>query len=111
MAGTADRARPAPLNRSAVRCGRKSSDRGGAQWVEEAPAQGIATGTRATVNEHHRQAFRGTAFIDIERVGVIDSQIVPGMRFDLRVQSLHCALRKGSSHPCGDVYLVCRPAS
>lgn len=79
--------------------------------IEVATTLRVAASTRATVNEHHWQTFRGTAFIDIERVGVIDSQIVPGMGFDLRVQSLHCALRKGSSHPCGDVYLICRPAS
>lgn len=79
--------------------------------IEVATALCIATRPRAAVNEHDWQAFRRAAFIDIERVGVIDSQIVPGMGFDLRVQSLHCALRKGSSHPCGDFYLVCRPAS
>jgi hypothetical protein len=28
-------------------------------------------------------------------VGLVDGQIVPGVGFDLRVQSLHCALRKG----------------
>lgn len=79
--------------------------------IEVTATLGIAPGSRATVDEHHRQTFRGSALIDIQYMGFVDSQIVPGIGFDLRVQSLHCALRKGSRSSLGGLQLFCRPAS
>ena len=79
--------------------------------IEIASALGVAAGAGATVDEYDRQSFRRAAFIDVQRMGVIDSQIVPGVRFDLRKQSLHCALRKGSRSSLGGLVLFCRWAS
>ena len=79
--------------------------------VEIAAALGVATGTGAAMDEHDRQAFGGATFIDIQGVGVIDSQIVPGVGFDLRVPSLHCVLRRVSGSSLGGRLLFCRLAS
>jgi hypothetical protein len=65
--------------------------------IEITTALGIASGTRAAVNEHDRQAFGRTTFIDIQDMRFFDSQIVPGIRFDLRVQSLHRCSTKSNS--------------
>ena len=79
--------------------------------VEIAAALGVATGAGASMDEHDRQAFGGATFIDIQGVGVIDSQIVPGVGFDLRVPSLHCVLRRVSGSSLGGRLLFCRLAS
>lgn len=54
------------------------------------------------MNEDHRQAIGRTAFIDIKNMRPIDSQIVPGVGFDLREQGLHCALHGVEVIPVGD---------
>ncbi|MNP11139.1 hypothetical protein D3C76_1033130 [compost metagenome] len=46
------------------------------------------------MDEHHRQAFRRAAFIHIEHVWRLHGQIVPGVGFNLRIQSLHSGLPK-----------------
>ncbi|GBH07554.1 ATP phosphoribosyltransferase regulatory subunit HisZ [Pseudomonas syringae pv. actinidiae] len=75
--------------------------------VKIAAAVRIASRTRATVNEHHRQPFRRTAFIDVEHMRLFHGQIVPGVGFDLRVQSLH----KCSISPVQRLLLFCHGAS
>ncbi|MCY1415816.1 hypothetical protein D9M71_313110 [compost metagenome] len=79
--------------------------------IKVATALGITTSARAAVNEHHRQTFRRATLIDIQHMRLFHGQIVPGVRFDLRVQSLHCALRRVLGHPCWGLLLNCRPAS
>jgi hypothetical protein len=65
--------------------------------IEKPATLRIASRAWPTVDEHYRQARRRTAFIDIQHMRLFHCQIVPGIRFDLRVQSLHRCSTKSNS--------------
>jgi hypothetical protein len=75
--------------------------------IEITPALRVASRTRSAVNEDDRQAIRRAAFIDIQHMRLFHCQIVPGVRFDLRVQSLH----RCSKSPIQGLRSICRGAS
>ncbi len=75
--------------------------------IEIAATVRVAPRTRAAVDEHHRQPLWRATFIDVKHMRLFHGQIVPGVGFDLRVQSLH----KCSISPVQRLLLFCRGAS
>jgi len=63
--------------------------------VEEAPAQGIATGARTTMHEQHRQAIGRTTLVHIQDMRLLHGQGMTRIGFDFRIQALHGLLLIG----------------
>lgn len=58
-------------------------------WVKKSPTVEFATGARPSVQKHHRNSVRVTAFVNIKLMHLSNRHPMPSVGFDFWVKGLH----------------------